>query len=221
MSEHSLTARHQEGRVDTRGQILDAAARVIRSHGLGRATTKEISREASCAEGTLYKHFHDKSELFLAVVRERFPAFIEIVIELPERAGTSSVRSNLEEVGGAAVVFFGEVLPTVSSLFAEPELLKRHRDMIRAHNLGPQRALASISEYLRAEQRLGRVARDIDPESAAMLLLGPCFQYAFLRHFLWEGVLPGSSKGFVKKVVNTLMNGLKPDERNEMKGADS
>jgi len=196
--------------VDTREQILNAATRVIRSRGLARATTREIAHEASCAEGTLYKHFEDKAELFLAVVRERFPAFIEILIELPARAGTATVKRNLEEIASAAIVFFEEGVPIVASLFAEPKLLKSYREMMRSHDVGPQRALASIEAYLQEEQRLGRVASAVDPLAAATTLLGPCFQYAFLRHFLWEDVLPIPPDRFAKEVVKNLMNGIAP-----------
>jgi AcrR family transcriptional regulator len=208
VSERSLTL--QEGPVDTREQILDAATRVIRSRGLAGVTTREIAHEASCAEGTLYRHFDDKSELVLAVMRERFPVFIDVLIELPARAGTATVRRNLEEIASAAVVFFGEVVPIVASLFAEPKLLRSQREMMRAHDIGPQRALASISAYLREEQRLGRVARGVDPLAAATTLLGPCFQYVFLRHFLWEEVLPIPPERFVKEVVKNLLHGIAP-----------
>ncbi|MGH2694073.1 MAG: TetR/AcrR family transcriptional regulator, partial [Actinomycetota bacterium] len=68
--------------------------------------------------------------------------------------------------------------------------------------------------YLREEQRLGRVARGVDPLAAATLLLGPCFQYVFLRHFMWEEVLPIPPDAFVKEIVKNLMNGIAP-----MKGA--
>ena len=84
MNEHSLISSPATG---TRAQLVDAAERVLRSKGLARATTKEIAREAGCAEGTLYLHFADKLDLVRAVHEKLLPAFIEVVSHLPGRAG--------------------------------------------------------------------------------------------------------------------------------------
>ena len=59
---------------DTRDRILDAAAHVMRTRGFARTTTKEIARAAGYSEATLYKHFQDKTDLFLAVLKERLPS---------------------------------------------------------------------------------------------------------------------------------------------------
>ncbi len=58
---------------DTRDRILDAATHVMRTRGFARTTTKEIARAAGYSEATLYKHFQDKTDLFLAVLKERLP----------------------------------------------------------------------------------------------------------------------------------------------------
>src|ERR1700760_4013925 len=59
---------------DTRDRILDAAAHVMRTRGFARTTPKEIARAAGYSEATLYKHFTDKTDLFLAVLKERLPS---------------------------------------------------------------------------------------------------------------------------------------------------
>ena len=59
---------------DTRDRILDAAAHVMRTRGFARTTTREIARAAGYSEATLYKHFQDKTDLFLAVLKERLPS---------------------------------------------------------------------------------------------------------------------------------------------------
>ena len=48
----------------TRDRILDAAARIMRTEGVARATTKQIASEAGYSEATLYKHFSDKATAF-------------------------------------------------------------------------------------------------------------------------------------------------------------
>lgn len=52
----------------TRRRILDAALHLISERGYNGATTAEIARRAGVAEGTIYRYFRDKKELFVACV---------------------------------------------------------------------------------------------------------------------------------------------------------
>jgi AcrR family transcriptional regulator len=52
-----------------RQQILDAALSVFSERGFAEATTAEIARTAGIAEGTIYKYFPSKRELFIAVIK--------------------------------------------------------------------------------------------------------------------------------------------------------
>jgi AcrR family transcriptional regulator len=194
----------------TRTRIIDAAAHVMGTRGLAAATTKEIAREAGFSEAALYKHFRDKEDLFLCVLGTRLPPLIALLEELPERAGRSTVAANLEEVARSAVAFYDRSVPMAASLFADPELLARHRERVLESGAGPQRPYESVSAYLRAEQRLGRVARTAKPAIAAGLLLGACFQRAFQRSYLGEQRDPDADDGFVKDTVRTLLRSMLP-----------
>jgi AcrR family transcriptional regulator len=167
----------------TRDVILDAAASVLRTRGLANSTTKEIARAAGFSEATLYKHFRDKIDLMVAVLHERGQQFIPMLLTLPDRAGTGTVRGTLTELATVAIGFYREGFPMFASIFADPAILNAHRDRLRAENLGPHRANDGLVDYLRAEQGLGRVSPDADLEAVAGLLLGACFQLAFIGHF--------------------------------------
>src|SRR5438270_486350 len=167
----------------TRERILDAAAHVMSTKGLTAATTKEIARAAGFSEAALYKHFQDKEELFLCVLSTRLPPLIALLAELPERAGRGTVTATLEEVARAAVAFYDRSVPIAASLFADPQLLARHRERIGESGAGPQRPSEALTAYLRAEQRLGRLSRSAKPAVAAGLLLGACFHLSFRRSF--------------------------------------
>jgi AcrR family transcriptional regulator len=197
----------------TRERILEAAERVMREKGLAGSTTKEIAREAGYSEGTLYKHFESKEELFLYVLKERLPAFVGLVKDLPNRAGRETVQEVLGQVATAALAFYGESVPISASIFSEPGLLARHRQEVRSRDAGPQKANESVAAYLEAERRLGRVREDADPEAAAAALLGACFQRAFFRNFLGQEEVPAKADGrFVEDVVQALMRGLSPGQ---------
>jgi len=51
-----------------REQILGAATRVFAEKGFGRATTREVAREAGVSEGTIYNYFEDKESLLMAIM---------------------------------------------------------------------------------------------------------------------------------------------------------
>ncbi|WP_345732054.1 helix-turn-helix domain-containing protein [Cryptosporangium minutisporangium] len=161
--------------------MLDAAATVMRERGLAHATTKEIAKEAGFSEATLYKHFTDKTELFVRVLAERLPAFVPMLANLAEGQGT--VLDNLRLVAAAAIRFYADSFPISASIFAEPKVLDAHRAALRRTGSGPHRANDGVVAYLTAEQGLGRVRADADPASLAALLLGACFQHAFLYQF--------------------------------------
>src|SRR5512133_996571 len=137
MNEHSLTSSPAAG---TRAQLVDAAERVLRTKGLARATTREIAREAGLAEGTLYLHFADKLDLVRAVHEKLLPTFIEVVSHLPGRAGGGTVEGNLTDLARSALRLYRDILPLGSSLFADPELLRRFRAMHTERGSGPHRA---------------------------------------------------------------------------------
>jgi AcrR family transcriptional regulator len=208
MTEHSLSAPP----TGTRAQLVDAAERVLRTRGLARATTKEIAREAGLAEGTLYLHFADKLDLVRAVHERLLPAFIEVVRHLPARAGSGTVEGNLTELARSALRLYRDVLPLGSSLFADPELLRRYRALLTGLGGGPHRAWEPVVAYLRAEQRLGRVAADADPAAAALLLLGACQQLVFVELMTGPETLPFRDRPDpAPALVAALLAGLAPE----------
>jgi AcrR family transcriptional regulator len=190
--------------------MVEAAERVMRSKGLARSTTKEIAREAGYSEGAIYKHFESKEELFICVLTERLPSFVGILGELPRRAGQEALGGVLGEVASAALAFYGESFPMSASIFSEPGLLARHREEIRKRGAGPQKANEALAAYLEDERKLGRVREDADPEAAAAMLLGACFQRAFFKSFSGESDVPVQEEGFEENIVRTLVRSLSP-----------
>jgi AcrR family transcriptional regulator len=199
--------------MEPRARLVEAAERVMRSKGLARTTVKEIAREAGYSEGALYKHFSSKEELFFAVLADRLPPFIALSKMLPGRAGQGTVRETLTELASVAVAYYTEGFPIIASLFAEQEMLGRHREEMYARGLGPHRANEAVAAYLGAEQQLGRVRADTSPAGAAALLLGSCFQRAFLHHFQpTKEYSQAEEDQFVVETIDVVMHGIAPDD---------
>jgi AcrR family transcriptional regulator len=192
--------------VGTREDILGAAARIMRTEGYARATTKEIARAAGYSEAALYKHFQDKTEIFLRVLEEQLPGLAALLTGLDGRAGAGDVRQNLEEVVVTAVEFYADSFPIAASIFSSQRLLGAHRD--RLHELGaggPHAPETLLAGYLAAEQRLGRVAPSADPAAMSQLLLGACFQQAFLADFAGESVDGNELAELARRLVGTVL----------------
>jgi AcrR family transcriptional regulator len=194
--------------LSTRERIVDAAEQVLRTKGYARATTKEIARAAGVSEGTLYNHFESKEDLWLNLLGQQLPGFFALIRSLPERAGTGNVRDNLGDVAGSALTFYIHVVPMGAAVLAEPELLARLREAVVSRQAGPHKANEFLASYFRAEQDLGRLRADANPEAAAYLLLGACFQKAHWLQFLGETVSQEEVARFARQIVDTLMRGL-------------
>ncbi|MFI6316487.1 TetR/AcrR family transcriptional regulator [Nonomuraea sp. NPDC050556] len=166
----------------TRDVILDAAARVMAERGLANTTTRQIAQAAGFTEAALYKHFTNKADLIVAVVRERSPGMARLAQALHGKAGTGELAGNLTAVAEAAIAFYRDGFPMLASMFADPATLATHKEELRRQGAGPHKANEALAAYLRAEQEAGRVRRDADVQAAAGLLLGACFQHAFLAH---------------------------------------
>jgi AcrR family transcriptional regulator len=197
--------------MDKRRQILEAAERVFRAKGLAKATTREIARDAGCADGTLYVHFEDRLALFSAVLDECLPDFKETLEQLEALAGKRTVRQNLEMVAERYLVFLQRALGTVCSLFAEPELLQAHRCRMRAQGKGPHISKEMLSSYIRAEQKIGRLDRRASPETVASMLFGSCLYQAFMTQYTGEEMHP-EPRIFVRKLVDNILRGARPND---------
>ena len=189
---------------------LHAEKGEVREKGLAGATTREIARAVGVADGTLYVHFADRVELFLALLRQSLPPMTGPLRELEYRAGRGTVSGNLKAVVRGVLGFMQEIVPLTASLFAEPELLRAHQEELQRRNEGPHISMAALENYIRAEQRLGRVDKRVNPKIVYVLLFGACLHRVFISHFLGHPIGP-SDEVFVKQVVAATMNGLGSD----------
>jgi AcrR family transcriptional regulator len=191
--------------VGTREDILGAAARIMRDEGYARATTKQIARAAGYSEATLYKHFQDKTEIFLRVLEEQTPGLAALLAHLDRRAGTGDLRGNLEDLVATAVSFYVDTFPIAVSLYSSRALLAAHRDRVRELGGGPHMPEERLTRYLAAEQRLGRIGPSADPQAMAQLLFGACFQQAFLADFAGEPPAGERLADLARRLVATVL----------------
>ena len=191
-----------------RVRIVDAAHELMLSIGLARATTKEIARTAGCSEAALYKYFANKEELFVTVLSERLPRLGPLLATLTAEPGARTVEENLTQIAREAALFYEQTFPMAASLYAEPQLKRRHEEAMRELGAGPHRPIQGLDAYLRSEQEAGRIRPDADTYAAASLLLGACAQRAFAYDMAPDRKPPQPVDDFAASLARTLLTGI-------------
>lgn len=192
----------------TRQHLLDSAATVFAQRGYAGATTKEIARAAGVAEGTIYRHFSDKRELFGAVFEQRNAADFDAVVRLPELAGTRSVRENLLFLITAIQDVEREVAPLRAAAATDADLaaaLVSASDDPRVPGVGP---LQPLARYLEAEQQLGRLRADVDVEAAAFALFA--IPFAAVSMMRLSRAAGGQDAIDMTAAVDVVLSGILP-----------
>ncbi|MGD6743900.1 TetR/AcrR family transcriptional regulator [Streptomyces sp. BH106] len=194
-----------------RVRIVEAAHELMLNIGLARTTTKEIAKAAGCSEAALYKYFANKEELFVTVLNERVPKLGSLLGRLlregkgdPDR----TVEENLIDIAREAALFYEQAFPMAASLYAEPQLKRRHEEVMRELGTGPHKPIQGLDTYLRSEQKAGRISTEADTYAAASLLLGACAQRAFAYDMSPEGRPPQSLDEFAAHIARTLLSGI-------------
>lgn len=188
--------------------ILNAAREVFTSRGF-RATTAEVAARAGVSEGSIFKRFRSKFELFRAAMGslDHEPAFIAA---LAASAGKGVLRTNLISLGRHLVAHMREVVPLHLVAFSNPgpDGTPQH---LRDTRPLPLRILKAMSGYFEAEMRAGRLARR-DPEIVARTFIGAIHQYVvFDLLFQAQNELPMPEETFLTGMVDTLFRGIEPE----------
>jgi AcrR family transcriptional regulator len=175
------------GRPSRRGEIVAAAAGLLRERGLQGVTTRAIAEAVPCSEGAIYVHFSDRLELILAVLEESLPEMLVPLHALKDRVGKGSVEKNLITAVEGLVRFQEKVVGMLCSLVTEPELRARFRERLGAEGRGPERGIRTLAEYFAEEQALGRVSGDVDAMQAARGLMAGAFFHVFTEELFGRG----------------------------------
>jgi len=191
------------GKINRRSDILRAAEKLMRSHGLSGVTTRQISKEVGCSEGALYVHFKGRLELLLAMLEESLPSMPKPLEALRQSVGSDSPQENLVKAMGGIFKFHQRIVSASAGLFAEPELLAAYRNSLRHEGKGPHLSMRVLEEYIFAEQRLNRIESKVDAKLAAHLLMASSFFRAFNDQFFGTPMQP-AWREFAKQLIATV-----------------
>ena len=155
---------------DPRGQLFDAAERVLLRDGPGGLTSRAVTVEAGVAKGVLHRHFADFDEFLAELALGHVTRIGALAADLRAAAGTGTVAGNL--AAALPDVFSPVILALIRVVIARDELRDRLRAATGSRIPLVSESTALVAGYLAAERDLGRVAAGADIGTLAPTMIG-------------------------------------------------
>lgn len=190
--------------------LIDTAERLIAERGTAGLTVREIATRAEVATGVLYNHFVDKEELLALALHAHVRAVEAALGDPPGPAGSATVEAHLAAYVRRGVDLHAAILPAFAGLHAQPGVLARFGALPNPA-AGGRGLRGELADYLRAEQRLGRVAPGAAVDAATTMIIGACHELILPQ--LFSGTVPVDVEpppGFVADLVATVLTGIGP-----------
>ena len=185
---------------DPRGQLFDAAERVLLRDGPASLTSRAVTAEAGVAKGVLHRHFADFDAFLAELTLDRTARIASQAADLRAAAGTGRVEGNL--AAALPGLFDPPALALIRLVIARDELRARLRAATGSRIPLVSESTALVAGYLTAERDLGRIAASADIGTLAPTLIGA----AHLLYADADNPLPDAAA--VARVVATVLAGV-------------
>ena len=186
--------------------ILEVARKLFLDGG-PRTSTAAIARAAGVSEGTIFKRFETKQELFFAAMGLPRPTEVSRLLAGPVSEG--DVRSHLVDLSVEIIAFLGEIVPRMMMLCAHPAYDPK---VLFADDPEPPplRLVRGLAAWLDREATAGRVRGGVS-EKTARVLLGALQNYVFWQVAGLQRGPGGDAREYAEGVVDLLWRGVAPD----------
>lgn len=163
------TGPKQARAVQTRAQMLAAAAELFADRGFPHTSIADVAERVGMTKGAVYFHFRDKEDIAAEVVRELYDRWAVLVDEA-RSAGLAPLETVQELLGNAARNFFNDdVVKAGSRLQAERSLADTTLPVPYVE------WISTISTLLAQARGAGQLREGVDPEAAAYALVAAFF----------------------------------------------
>jgi len=189
--------------IDTE-KLLETARRLFLAKGY-KVGTAEIAREAGISEGSIFKRFHTKADLFRAALG--FPEFDENAL-IQGLDQYDDMLEGLTTLICRLVGFERQVVPRIIMLWGHPSVVSLdllHRDTENP----PKRILAAIAAFLSEQSQKGRL-NVANPQVTARAILGACHSFAFFEFMDQTGADQRETESFARSLARLLWEGIAP-----------
>jgi AcrR family transcriptional regulator len=181
-------------------QILEAAEAAFLKAGFS-ASTSDIAKAAGISEGSIFKRFATKENLFLKALG--LPDPTPWLPFLKSTVGQGDLKQNLKILALQMIDFFQENLPKIMMVMAKGIPLP---PMIRSKFAPPVYNLKVLTQFFEQEISLGRMQTD-NPQAAALMFIGSLMNYAFIKQM--DNSLP-EPKDYVESMVDFFWKSIQP-----------
>ncbi|MFI2410546.1 TetR/AcrR family transcriptional regulator [Streptomyces sp. NPDC018947] len=183
---------------DIRERLFSAAERVVERDGPGALTSRSVTAEADCAKGLLHAHFAGFDAFVAELCLDRFARTAARAQALSGLAGEGTVAGNLDAVVLALFDSSGAALSGLA--LSRAAATQRIRTALEGGAPGFTAIQEAVTGYLEDEQKLGRVAETVDPDTVALAVVGTA------HHLLMTGG-PGAPdpRPVMRRVVAALV----------------
>jgi AcrR family transcriptional regulator len=189
----------------TKEEILRVARELFLERG-PTVPTAEIARQLGISEGSIFKRFPTKHELFLAAMG--LQSIESWGQDLERQVGQGEVREHLVQLSVRLLGFARELLPRMMLVWSCRTDHETHMKELHTEDSPPRRGIAALARYLKGEMSLGRL-RQGDPELVARIFLGSIWNLVFMET-IGQVKQPPDPEGFAHQLVDTLWAGLAP-----------
>jgi AcrR family transcriptional regulator len=214
-----------------REHLIATAARLIDQRGSAGLVVRDIAREAQVADGALYNYFEDKEDLLAQALLAHVGTVMSEAPRLLPEAGTGTVAENLAGFIDRGLAVLIRVVPAFAGLLSQPKVLSRFHAMVgggaafgtpdaaadgaaagqRSAEPGQAGLPDLLTEYLLAEQRLGRIDPEADVEAFSTMIVGAIHGQVLPRVvFATPGEPITFPAGLGEQLAGAAMRGLAP-----------
>lgn len=191
-------------------QILNAAIKVFSQNGYGNSRTSEIAKEASVAEGTIFRYYKTKKDLLMGLIipfATKFmkPLVLESAIKIMESSEDKPIDEVLKELMADRIELVKKNLPLIKTVLVEasyhPELLSVLKEQIIS------KALPVVEKFISGYVKKNEL-RNIDSSLILRSIVSIIGGYIFLSSVFPEYFAGEGDKKEINKLTDILLNGI-------------
>jgi AcrR family transcriptional regulator len=162
------------------------------------APATDIAAKAGISSGSIFKRYQTKEELFFAAMscESKWSGGLREIV------GHGELKVNLEAIASAILSFARDMLPRSMLGWS----LRHCATQSTGQELPVARDIRLLSEFLKAEQDIGRLRPSLETHVAANTIVGTMMSYAMLE--VVSGKKHENSEAFIKDFIDTFWKGL-------------
>ena len=164
---------------ETKQRIIQAAAQAFGKMGYDGATTRAIAEAAGVNEVTLFRHFGNKKNLYVAMI-DQYSALPDLRAALEEQM-TGNYHQDLLILGNH---YFTMMLKRRKNILMSMCAAERLPEIREAIAQPPTQQQQMLSDYLRQQTARGTVRDLPNPELVAKVFFGMLFEFAISQPLL-------------------------------------